>query len=149
MSSAYKGDGGGFLIRINHDSGNYVIPTDKFIRAESYKVTMNTNDLDSYRDADGHLHRNALPHKPMKIEFETPPMLTANQMSELLENLWRRMDSKEEQAFSVTCFNPLKNTYTTQRMYMPDPQFAFYGNYPVNSQADLQYSAVRFAFIGY
>lgn len=131
----------GYLIKV----GNYTIPTDKFIRAESYKVTMNTNDLDSYRDADGFLHRDALTHKPMKVEFETPPMLRASQMATLMSNLYANFSNSVERKASVTVFNPETNDYVTQDMYMPDPDFTLYGNY----SGDLQYSAVRLAFIGY
>ena len=55
----------GYLVRV----GEYTIPLG-MIKANSYKITKNSQDLDSYRDANGVLHRNALDRKPDKIEFE-------------------------------------------------------------------------------
>lgn len=52
----------GFLIRV----GSYKIPH-SWIRAETYTVTKTGQDLDSYRDANGLLHRNALTHWVAKI----------------------------------------------------------------------------------
>lgn len=129
----------GYLISVNGTR----IP-DKYLRAETYKVTWNTNDLDSYRDANGELHRNALPHKPMKVEFETPPLMTNVQMQTLLSML-PMSDSNVERKASVTAYIPELDDYETQDCYMPDPQFTLYGTYG----GTIRYNQVRFAFIGY
>lgn len=48
---------------------------DHLIKADTYKITPNARqDLDSYRDANGLLHRNALSHTATIIEFDTVPM---------------------------------------------------------------------------
>ena len=73
----------GFLIKV----GDYTIPTNKYIKANSYSALYSTSDLDSYRDANGVLHRQALDHKLLKIEFETPAMLTNDEMSALMANI--------------------------------------------------------------
>lgn len=67
---------GGYLVKV----GNYVIPM-TFIKADSYKISHKIQDLDSYRDANGLLHRNALSHVPDKLEFECVPMLTNTEMN--------------------------------------------------------------------
>ena len=64
---AYKG----YLLKI----GDWEFPL-KYIRAETYVALRSGQDLDSYRDADGNLHRTALDNFLYKIEFETPPMMT-------------------------------------------------------------------------
>ena len=48
---------------------------DHLIKADTYKITPNARqDLDSYRDANGLLHRNALTHTATIVEFDTIPM---------------------------------------------------------------------------
>lgn len=49
------------------------------IKADSYKITPNARqDLDSYRDTEGLLHRNALAHTATIVEFDTIPMWDTN-----------------------------------------------------------------------
>lgn len=53
--------------------GNLVF--DKYIKYDGYDQTPNARqDLDSYRDADGVLQRNALKHTATGIEFDTHAM---------------------------------------------------------------------------
>lgn len=48
---------------------------DDFIKYDGYDITPNARqDLDSYRDADGELQRNALKHTATTIEFDTYAM---------------------------------------------------------------------------
>lgn len=131
----------GYLIKV----GGYIIDTKRFVRAESYIVTRNIQDLDSYRDANGILHRQALDHVPLKVEFETPAMLTNSDMGELFSNIRANSKILKERKASVTLYVPELDDYVTQDMYMPDPQFTIYGNY----QNKLTYNPVRIAFIGY
>lgn len=130
-----------FLIKV----GNYTIPSDKYIKASSYSVTRNIQDLDSYRDANGVLHRNALSHVPNKVEFETLPMLTNMQISELFKNIADNYVLPKERKANVTLYVPELDSYVTQDMYMADPQFSIYSN----SNGIIRYNAVRIAFIGY
>ena len=46
------------------------------MKADSYSPYKSVTDLDSYVDANGELHRNALDHFGYKCEFETVPMMT-------------------------------------------------------------------------
>ena len=46
----------------------------KYIKEKTYKGYVSVQDLDSYRDANGLLHREALSHVPIKCEFETIPL---------------------------------------------------------------------------
>lgn len=131
----------GYLIKV----GDYVISGKKYIRADSYSATLIVQDLDSYRDANGVLHRNALTHKVNKIEFETPAMLTDKQMEELLSNIRRNYTNASEKRASVTVYVPELNDYMTQDMYIPDLQFSMYGVF----NNVIRYNPLRIAFIAY
>lgn len=132
----------GYLIKV----GNYIIPY-KYIRFDSYSVFMSTTDLDSYRDGYGILHRNALDHKPNKVEFETPALLTNEEFADLMSNIRSNYTVENEKKANVTLYIPEIDGYITQDMYMPDikPQI-----YRYNQNIDkLQYNPIRLAFIGY
>ncbi len=130
-----------FLIKV----GNYEISTKKFIKANSYSVLYSTSDLDSYRDADGYLHRQALSHKLMKVEFETVPMLTNDDIAELMRNIRANYINSVEKSCLVTAYIPELDDYVTAECYIPDIQFSIYGNYG----GKIHYNAIRFAFIQY
>ena len=130
----------GFLIKV----GNYTIPF-KYMKAESYTAYRSIQDLDSYRDANGVLHRTALTHVPNKVEFETPAMLTDKTFSELMSNIQTNFTNANERKASVTMYVPETNEYVTQDMYMPDITPAIYHA----DSKKIQYKSIRLAFIGY
>lgn len=130
----------GYLIKI----GNYKLPH-KYISAESYSVYKNTQDLDSYRDADGKLHRTALEHTPNKVEFDTRNMLTDVEFSILMSNIRNNYSNLTERKASVTLYIPESDSYVTQDMYMADIQPQIY----LADSEKIQYKPIRFAFIGY
>lgn len=72
----------GFLIR----TGDYEIPLE-YISCQTYKVTRSIQDLNSYRDSNGELHREALEHTLEKVEFETVPKLYGNEMGKLIKGI--------------------------------------------------------------
>ena len=131
----------GYLIKV----GNYTIPADKFIKADSYSVTRNVQDLDTYRDADGFLHRTALEHSPLRVEFETVPMLTDTTFEIYMSQIRANYTIPRERKVSATVWVPELGDYVTQNMYMADPQVSIYGTYGGKTH----YNSVRFAFIGY
>lgn len=130
----------GYLIKV----GTYTIPL-SIMRAETYTVFMSITDLDSYVDANGFLHRNALDHIANKVEFETIPLMDNTQFSSLMANLYAQMTETKERKASVTCYIPEIDDYVTQDMYMPDIKPTLY--YADDSK--IQYNQVRLAFIGY
>ena len=131
----------GYLVKV----GTYTIPL-SFIKAESYKVTHLIQDLDSYRDADGILHRNALSHVPDKCEFECVPMLTNTEISTVVNAIRGQFTNAAERKASVTIYIPETDSYVTNEdMYMPDPEYSIY----YADSSIIQYNSVRFAFIGY
>lgn len=117
----------------------------RFMKAETYIATRSITDLDSYRDANGVLHRNALDHEIYKIEFNTPPMLTNNEVEELMRICRNAFTVPKERKLTVTAYMPELNDYITQEMYMPDINFTPYW---VNGD-EIKYNAIRIAFIGY
>jgi hypothetical protein len=129
----------GSLIKV----GTYDIPL-SFMRYETYKVTYSTQDLDSYRDSNGELHRNALTHKVGKVEFNTP-ILTNTQMETLLSHIRAQYTDATEKKASVKFYVPHTESYITQNMYVPDINFEIMN---VNGTT-IRYKETRIAFIGY
>lgn len=130
----------GFLIKV----GDYIIPF-KYMKADSYTAYRSIQDLDSYRDANGQLHRTALSHVPNKVEFETPPMLTDKSFADLMSNIQKNYINSNERRASVTMYVPETNSYVTQDMYMPDIMPKIY-----HADANkIKYGSIRLAFIGY
>ena len=132
----------GYLVKV----GDYIIPY-KYIKFNSYSVFMSTTDLDSYRDANGVLHRTALAHKPNKVEFETRAMLTNDEFSTLMRNIQENYTNVLEKKAVVTAYIPELDEYVTQNMYMPDVKVSI--NRHNNDLGKLQYNSIRLAFIGY
>lgn len=130
----------GYLVKV----GTYTIPL-SLIRAETYSVFKSVTDLDSYVDASGYLHRNALEHIANKVEFETVPLLTDKEFADLMSNLYSQMSSTLERKASVTCYIPETDSYVTQDMYMPDIKPTLY----YADANKIQYNQIRLAFIGY
>lgn len=133
----------GYLVKV----GSYTIPL-SFIKAESYKVTHLIQDLDSYRDANGILHRNALSHVPDKVEFECVPMLTNTEINAVVSAINAQIaatGSSAERKAQVTVYVPELDGYVTQDMYMPDAEYNMY----YADASIIKYNSVRLAFIGY
>jgi len=130
----------GYLIKV----GTFEIPL-SLIRAETYTVFKSVTDLDSYVDASGYLHRNALEHIANKVEFETIPLLTDKQFGSLMSSLYGQMTNTRERKASVTCYIPETDSYVTQDMYMPDIKPTLY----YADATKIQYNQIRLAFIGY
>ena len=133
----------GYLLRV----GSYEIDGTKFINWDKYNVTRKIQDLDSYRDASGVLHRNALDHVPLKVEFETRTNLTNAEMAEFFGNINSNYTVAKERKANVTLYVPELDDYITQEMYMSDPQFKIKRIEP-NTNV-IHYESVRVAFIGY
>lgn len=134
----------GYLIKVGSGNDQYTIPL-SLIRAETYTVFKSVTDLDSYVDANGLLHRNALEHIANKVEFETIPLMTNTQFADLMSNLYNRMTNTLERKLSVTLYIPETDAYVTQDMYMPDIKPTLY----YADASKIQYNQVRLAFIGY
>jgi len=130
----------GYFVKV----GDYIIPM-KYIESGTYKGRRCVQDLGSYRDGNGKLHRNELPHVPCKAEFETVPMMTATEFDELMGNIESNYTDDLERKANVTVYISEKRTYITQEMYIPNIE-------PTENcilNGEIRYNSVRFAFIGY
>lgn len=132
---------GGYLLKV----GNYEIDGTNYIQEKSYKATRNIQDLESYRDANGVLHRNALEHVPLKIEINTRENLTNEELGTFLGNIRSQFTITAERKCVVTAFIPELNDYVTQEMYMPDPDITI----KIIKDGVVKYDSVRLAWIGY
>lgn len=130
----------GWLVKI----GEYIIPANKFIKAESYSAYVNMQDLDPWTDANGYVHRTAVELKAAKVEFETPAMLTNKDFSELMENIRRNYTVPRARQFLLTAYIPEYDEYMTQTAYMADFTPQIYSN----ANGIIRYNPVRLAFIG-
>lgn len=130
----------GFLIKV----GSFEIPL-SWMRAETYSVALHGQDLDSYRDADGLLHRQALEYVVPKVEFNTPAMKKQKEFAGFMANIRANYINATEKRVSATVYIPEIDDYVTQDMYVPDITPSIYfanGN-------DIWYNEIRIAFIGY
>jgi len=124
----------GYLIKI----GTKTLPL-KYISIKSYKSSPNRQqDMDSYRDADGILRRNILPHVVTTIEFSTPYLHLADKKA--LQSL---LPSRTK--LTLTYWNDETNTYTSGDFYIPDVS---YDIYRVDGD-DITYMPISYKFIEY
>lgn len=137
----------GYLIKINKATElqtDYTIPH-KYIKADSYSVSDNSQDLDPNRDSNGLLIRNTLANKILKIEFNTVPMMKDSELDDLLNNIEKRFLNKAEKKVSITAYVPAERKYVTRECYMVDLEISPY--WADNEM--IQYQPFRIAFIGY
>lgn len=129
----------GYLIKI----GGITIPNE-LIRADTYKVSVNTSDLDSFTDADGVLHRNVLAHTSKKAEWNMPICDNAKMQGFLgiLRSIWGEQPERK-----ATCelYVPEWDRYYSGTFYMPD----FTLQMKQATRNKIVYNETRFALIEY
>jgi len=96
--------------------GDYPIPLE-FMAYKTYVLQRNVQDLDSYRDADGLLHRNVLPHIAYKAEFETP-IMTNRQYRTFINNIKANLLDATETDVTLTYYDDWSGTYKTGHFYI-------------------------------
>lgn len=129
----------GYLIKI----GTYTIPL-SLIKADSYYAYVNMQDYEPWTDATGHLHRDAVELKALKVEFDTKAMLDNTQFATLMNNIKAQYTNENGRECDITAYIPEKDDYVTQRGYMADFKPQIY--YADGSK--IQYDPCRLAFIG-
>lgn len=130
----------GYLIKIGVNDTFY----NKYIVGASYKVAKKIIDVDSYRDANGVLHRNAMDHLSYTIEFDVKPLDNVR-METLMSSIRSNFTTPKERKLSVTFWVPEDNDYVTASMYMPDPEF----NIDHLTAGKIFYKSTTLKFIGY
>lgn len=129
----------GWLLKI----GEYQFPA-KYIAANTYQAYDNMQDVNPWVDENGYTHRDAVELKAIKVEFETPAMLTDDDLSEIISNIQHNIVNRNENGCYITAYIPRLNDYVTQYGYMADFQPQIYGTYG----GVIHYNPIRFAFIG-
>lgn len=132
----------GWLVKVGDPETGYIIDSKKFIKAESYSAYVNSQALDPWTDANGYEHIEYVDLEALKVEFETPAMLTDDEYWELMGNIRSRLFSKRK--CIVTAYIPELHRYVTQTCYLVDSQSQIYGNY----ERTIKYNPVRIAFVG-
>lgn len=125
-------------------STDYNFPL-KYIKPSTYICANHGQDLDSYRDANGVLQRQALEHNCVKVEFETPPMLTNSDFSMIMRNISSRFTNVPERKLTAEIYVPEIDGYKTCQMYVPDIEPSMY----MIKGKTIYYDPIRFAFIEY
>ena len=125
--------------------GDYTFPSE-YIMFKTYKPIRSVQDLDSYRDANGELHRNALEHTIPKMEFQTRS-LTNHEYDSIMDNIRARYTNASERKVKATVFLAETGEYSGfVDMYMPDPDITIIEQIDATT---LKYDSIRFALIGY
>ena len=130
----------GYMLKMNGTT----IPH-KYMQHNSYKVKVNTQDLDSYQDAKGALHRTVLDHTQIKIEWNFPfsTNVFLQELLDIFRGIWG--EGPERKCENVTVYVPEWDRYYTGKFYMPDPEFQVYGI----ANGIIKYQAIRMALIEY
>jgi hypothetical protein len=123
----------GYLLKVN----GVIFPNNLILFGTFSIIPSQRQDQDSYRDSTGYLHRNILPHKVTKIEFNTK-LLHESDKAEL-ENILQRRDE-----YALEYWN---SGYQTGTFYSPDLKFDVYDI--DKGSGDIRYKPVRIAMIEY
>jgi hypothetical protein len=135
-----------YFVKVIRASDNTAVPIpNKYISLTSYVSTPNQRqDLDSYQDNLGKLHRNTLDHTRSKLEWNTPPLFERELLS--LQNILNSgiINAKERKLKIIHyCFDT--HTYEQGEFYMPDITFT-----PLLIRnGEVLMDKVRLAFIEY
>lgn len=151
----------GWLIRVARTPSDkegefYNIPI-KYIKAESYSAYVNMQDVDTWTDANGYQHRDAVELKAAKVEFETKALMTNITFSDLIKNISAQYNVPKARQFYMQAYIPEYDDYSEWQMgYLADFQPQMY--YADRGEKDengnwiktpiIQYNPIRLAFIG-
>lgn len=134
------------LVYVKLPRGDYVGIPNKFISLQSYVSTPHQRqDLDSYQDNQGRLHRNTLTHTRSKLEWNTPPM-TERELKQLQDLLERGIINPNERKIVINhyCFDT--HDYEDGTFYIPDITFT---PLMITRNGEMLLDKVRLAFIEY
>ena len=128
----------GWILKVN----GMVFPT-HLIAFESYKITPNQiMDLDPYRDADGLLHRNELPHTVTSIEFSTTHLRSRD-----VDKLNTFLTHENRVKCEVEYWNPITSSYDSGMFYITDIPYEMVN---VNEERkDILYKPIKVTFTEY
>lgn len=123
----------------------------EYIFRESYVIAPNRRqDLDPYRDADGYLHRNTLPHTATTIQFQTKPMWNHNMdalMVFLRSHYITPLEKKVRARYFMMGESDANNGYGEGDFYVPDIEFTL--NMVLPDEQKILYNSTTLEFIEY
>lgn len=121
----------------------------KWIKVESLKVTpKRLQDLDPFNAEDGTLHRNPVANEPSTISFETPPMLTDEEVGDMMAFIRGHFVNAKQRDIRVTFFNQYTNTYDTETMYF-NVNVELPIKYVDPGKTQIVYDSIQIDLIGY
>ena len=133
----------GYLLKI----GNYTITGSKYITFATYEVTRKVQDLEPFRDGNGVLHRNALAHVPLQVEFELRGGLTNLDLREFFGRIQENYINALERKVLATVYVTETDEYVTQEMYMVEPVPKIRS---IDTKTNIiSYEPIQVKFIGY
>lgn len=118
----------------------------KYIQISTYQTTPSQRqDLDSYQDSKGNLHRTVVPHDRSKIVFKTMDNLKLAEKQEIQAFFNGAMTNARERKVTLTYWNDEDNIYKTGSFYIPDV------TYPIKRIMgnDIVYDSVEYHLIEY
>lgn len=130
----------GYLVRV----GSYQIPL-SVIKMDSYSAKgQQRQDLDSYRDSSGVLHRAVVGNRPPLISFQLIPM-SETKLRPIINKIQENYINEDERKVNVNFFDPESGSYLSHTCYMTDIEF------PINriQSSDVYYDEITLEFIGY
>ena len=132
----------GYLLKI----GQTVFPL-SFVFKESYDITPNRRqDIDPFRDANGKMNRNVVPHMVTTISIKTKPMWN-NEMAQLMSLIKNNYLSEKEKKVSLTYYCPDLDDYQVGEFYIPDVDFNI--NLVDTERNRILYNSTTIEFIEY
>lgn len=140
----------GYLLKIKgvgsgQYSSDYTFPLE-YIRENTFKPIRAVQDKDAYRDGEGILHRNVIPGKIAKVEFQLRDNVKASEYDVIMSNIRGRYTKEAERKCQIDLYLPEICTYSGMiDVYLPDPEVVIKR---INGN-ELIYQSIRMAFIGY
>lgn len=99
--------------------GNYTFPN-KYIMWDTFETNPNQRqDLDSYTDANGLTHRNAISHTKTQIQFSTRKM-PESEMKKIMDGMVKNYKNEKERDANCTYYDTEHLSYKTGHFYL-DP----------------------------
>lgn len=141
----------GYLFQIGQSTEQTANHIMRYVDYESYKCSRKVQDLDSFRDANGVLHRNVLDNAPLTVSFNTRDGLTDTQFEEIWGTIVRNSYVvAKERKISGKFWCPELNDYVTQELYVPDPEITIKQvKKNNNNEYEVIYNSATIKFIGY
>lgn len=122
---------------------------DEIIKHDTYRIVpMARQDVDSYRDANGILHRNTVSHTVTTIKFSLIPMYK-KKLYYYMNLLYSKAD-KPEMKYSIRYVNPLKGGAVDSGTFYLGANHPTFGVYwAINSADDILWDEMELTFIEY